>query len=86
MAHWAVSPSTVVVTLEGPLSRMADIQPGDVGLQAYVDVSNIFVDSAALPVKATAIKFKNVKKGEMLWIERNSNTDRDSMFSWSDHG
>ena len=31
---------------------MADIQPGDVGLQAYVDVSNIFVDSAALPVRA----------------------------------
>lgn len=52
MAHWAVSPSTVVVTLEGPLSRMADIQPGDVGLQAYVDVSNIFVDSATLPVRA----------------------------------
>lgn len=52
MAHWAVSPSTVVVTLEGPLSRMADIQPGDVELQAYVDVSNIFVDSATLPVRA----------------------------------
>ena len=52
VAHWAISPSTVVVTLEGPVSRMADIQPGDVGLQAYVDVSNIFVDSAALPVRA----------------------------------
>jgi len=50
-AHWAVSPSVVVVTVEGPPSRMAGIHPGDVGLQAYVDVSKIFVDSAALPVR-----------------------------------
>ncbi len=48
---WAVAPSSVVVTVEGPPSRMGDVRPEEAGLQAYVDVSNIFVDSAALPVR-----------------------------------
>lgn len=50
-AEWAAAPSAVVVTVEGLPSRIADIRPEDVGLQAYVDLSNIFVDSAALPVR-----------------------------------
>lgn len=50
-AEWAAAPSVVVVTVEGLPSRIADIRPEDVGLQAYVDLSNIFVDSAALPVR-----------------------------------
>lgn len=50
-SEWAAAPSVVVVTVEGLPSRIADIRPEDVGLQAYVDLSNIFVDSAALPVR-----------------------------------
>lgn len=50
-AEWAAAPSAVVVTVEGLPSTIADIRPEDVGLQAYVDLSNIFVDSAALPVR-----------------------------------
>ncbi len=50
-SEWAAAPSAVVVTVEGLPSRIADIRPEDVGLQAYVDLSNIFVDSAALPVR-----------------------------------
>lgn len=59
-AGWAITPPSVVVTVEGTPSRMADIHPGDVGLQAYVDVSSIFVDSAALPVR-TEIASKDLK-------------------------
>ena len=45
----------------GRLLRIpAGIHPGDVGLQAYVDVSSIFVDSAALPVR-TEIASKDLK-------------------------
>lgn len=50
-SEWAAAPSVVVVTVEGLPSTIADIRPEDVGLQAYVDLSNIFVDSAALPVR-----------------------------------
>lgn len=50
-SEWAAAPSAVVVTVEGLPSTIADIRPEDVGLQAYVDLSNIFVDSAALPVR-----------------------------------
>ena len=59
-AGWAITPRSVVVTVEGTPSRMADIHPGDVGLQAYVDVSSIFVDSAALPVR-TELASKDFK-------------------------
>lgn len=59
-AGWAITPQSVVVTVEGTPSRMADIHPGDVGLQAYVDVSSIFVDSAALPVR-TELASKDLK-------------------------
>lgn len=50
-AVWTIVPSTVVITLEGPPSKMGDIRPEAVNLQAYVDLSNLFVDSAILPVR-----------------------------------
>ena len=59
-ASWRVVPPSVVVTIEGPPSRMKDIGPEDVGLRAYVDASNIFVDIAALPVR-TEIASEDLK-------------------------
>ncbi|MCR5347919.1 MAG: hypothetical protein K6E38_09105 [Fretibacterium sp.] len=50
--RWTVSPPSVAVTLEGVPSKIGNVSGGDVGLKAWVDLSNIFVTSVILPVRA----------------------------------
>lgn len=52
---WTLSPSSVAVTLEGVPSKMESISPEAVGLRAYVDLLNIFVTPATLPVRTEIV-------------------------------
>ena len=52
---WAVSPSTVTVTLEGVPSKIEKVSAGDVGLRVWADLSNIFITPVMLPVRAELV-------------------------------
>ena len=50
-AHWTVSPSSAVVTIESAPSRMENITGENIGLDLYVDLSGIYVTPVDLPVR-----------------------------------
>ncbi len=50
--RWEVTPTTVTVTIEGMPSQMANVSSDKIGLHCWVDVSNIFLNTAALPVRS----------------------------------
>ena len=49
---WTCSPSLVSITIDGVPSRIEAASPDNVGLSAWVDLSNIFVTPVTLPVRA----------------------------------
>ena len=53
--HWAVTPPSAAVTVEGRPSRIAAASPESIGLEAYVDLSNIFMTPIVLPVRAETV-------------------------------
>ncbi len=49
---WTSTPANVTITLEGRPSLMGKFDAQRFGLRAYADMTNIFMTSAMLPVKA----------------------------------
>ena len=60
---WAVSPAAVDVTIEASPSRMETVDIESLELRVFVDVSNIFLRQAILPVRAEVVSdgFRVVK-------------------------
>ncbi|MBR1486060.1 MAG: hypothetical protein IJ597_02255, partial [Synergistaceae bacterium] len=50
--NWIANPSSVSVTVEGRPSFIAKLSRDDINIHAYVDMTNIFMASVTLPVKA----------------------------------
>ena len=49
--RWMCDPASVTVTIEGAPSRIESVTAEDIGLNAWVDISNIFVSPVTLPVR-----------------------------------
>ena len=56
---WISNPSAVSVTIEGRPSIIANLSREDINIRAYVDMTNIFMASVNLPVKAEIISNDN---------------------------